>query len=249
MYFIERYLLTLKSYVRNRSRPEGSIAEGYLAEECLTFCSREHRKKINTNNRHKRQIDREHMRNDQFPKWFESHVDRLRLEGDERVTTDLRLLARGPSKENAYGEENGHVSKFEIATDEQPRVKKWVFDKICQFWKNWKSKLKKTHYDPFHTTRERLQYRPDRVDPVQWVLLIEFWGIKDGMERSKRNAENRALQTMNHTAGTKCFARIRDEERARNPDGQALDRMEMFRLTHTRRVGRLVDRASEDALR
>jgi hypothetical protein len=29
----------LKSYVRNRSRPEGCIAEGYLAEECLTFCS------------------------------------------------------------------------------------------------------------------------------------------------------------------------------------------------------------------
>ncbi|XP_077250153.1 uncharacterized protein LOC143889727 isoform X1 [Tasmannia lanceolata] len=40
MYPIERYLLTLKSYVRNRSRPEGSIAEGYLAEECMTFCSR-----------------------------------------------------------------------------------------------------------------------------------------------------------------------------------------------------------------
>ncbi|XP_075494387.1 uncharacterized protein LOC142531977 [Primulina tabacum] len=39
MYPIERYLGTLKSYVRNRSRPEGSIAEGYLAEECLTFCS------------------------------------------------------------------------------------------------------------------------------------------------------------------------------------------------------------------
>ncbi|XP_073273417.1 uncharacterized protein [Primulina huaijiensis] len=38
MYPIERYLGTLKSYVRNRSRPEGSIAEGYLAEECLTFC-------------------------------------------------------------------------------------------------------------------------------------------------------------------------------------------------------------------
>ncbi|XP_075482523.1 uncharacterized protein LOC142522848 [Primulina tabacum] len=39
MYPIARYLGTLKSYVRNRSRPEGSIAEGYLAEECLTFCS------------------------------------------------------------------------------------------------------------------------------------------------------------------------------------------------------------------
>ena len=35
-----RYLGHLKSYVKNRAQPEGSIAEGYLAEECLTFCSR-----------------------------------------------------------------------------------------------------------------------------------------------------------------------------------------------------------------
>ncbi|XP_050225594.2 uncharacterized protein LOC126675059 [Mercurialis annua] len=40
MYPIERYLRTLKSYVRNMARPEGSIAAGYLANECLTFCSR-----------------------------------------------------------------------------------------------------------------------------------------------------------------------------------------------------------------
>jgi hypothetical protein len=30
----------MKSFVRNRCRPEGSIAEGYVALECLTFCSR-----------------------------------------------------------------------------------------------------------------------------------------------------------------------------------------------------------------
>ncbi|XP_052189866.1 uncharacterized protein LOC127799683 [Diospyros lotus] len=40
MYPVERFLLTLKKYVRTRSHPEGSIAEGYLAEECLTFCAR-----------------------------------------------------------------------------------------------------------------------------------------------------------------------------------------------------------------
>ncbi|KAF3962526.1 hypothetical protein CMV_012969 [Castanea mollissima] len=40
MYPIERYLGRLKSYVRNRAAPEGSIAEGYIVEECLTFCSR-----------------------------------------------------------------------------------------------------------------------------------------------------------------------------------------------------------------
>ena len=40
MYPPERYMGTLKSYVRNKSRPEGSIAEAYLVEECLSFCSR-----------------------------------------------------------------------------------------------------------------------------------------------------------------------------------------------------------------
>lgn len=30
---------TLKRYVRNKSNPEGSIAVGYLAEECVSFCS------------------------------------------------------------------------------------------------------------------------------------------------------------------------------------------------------------------
>ena len=32
--------MRLKDYVRNRAYPEGSIAEGYIAEECLIFCSR-----------------------------------------------------------------------------------------------------------------------------------------------------------------------------------------------------------------
>ncbi|KAL4394514.1 hypothetical protein AHAS_Ahas02G0159600 [Arachis hypogaea] len=40
MYPIERYLGRLKQYVRNKAQAEGSIAEGYLSEEILTFCSR-----------------------------------------------------------------------------------------------------------------------------------------------------------------------------------------------------------------
>lgn len=31
--------MRLKSYVRNKAQPEGSIAEGYIKEECLNFCS------------------------------------------------------------------------------------------------------------------------------------------------------------------------------------------------------------------
>ncbi|XP_060182468.1 uncharacterized protein LOC132612162 [Lycium barbarum] len=39
MYKIERFLCKLKRYVRNKARAEGSIAEGYIIDECLTFCS------------------------------------------------------------------------------------------------------------------------------------------------------------------------------------------------------------------
>ncbi|CAA7014561.1 unnamed protein product [Microthlaspi erraticum] len=39
MYPFERYMKILKDFVRNPARPEGCIAESYLAEECIQFCS------------------------------------------------------------------------------------------------------------------------------------------------------------------------------------------------------------------
>ncbi|GKC49672.1 hypothetical protein Tco_1072417 [Tanacetum coccineum] len=39
MYLFERYMKKLKNYVRNKAKPEGSISEGYVAEEALTFSS------------------------------------------------------------------------------------------------------------------------------------------------------------------------------------------------------------------
>ncbi|OMO65396.1 Transposon, En/Spm-like protein [Corchorus capsularis] len=40
MYAVERFLRRLKSYVRNKARPEGSIAEACIVEECVNICSR-----------------------------------------------------------------------------------------------------------------------------------------------------------------------------------------------------------------
>ncbi|KAG7556924.1 hypothetical protein ISN44_As11g029270 [Arabidopsis suecica] len=38
MYLFERYMKTLKAYVKNFARPEACMAEGYLAGECIAFC-------------------------------------------------------------------------------------------------------------------------------------------------------------------------------------------------------------------
>nr|XP_016507798.1 PREDICTED: uncharacterized protein LOC107825444 isoform X2 [Nicotiana tabacum] len=39
MYPMERYIYFMKPFIRNRACAEGSIAEGYLATECMTLCS------------------------------------------------------------------------------------------------------------------------------------------------------------------------------------------------------------------
>jgi len=38
MWPFERLMSVLKNYVRNRARPEGSIAKGYVTEEVIEFC-------------------------------------------------------------------------------------------------------------------------------------------------------------------------------------------------------------------
>lgn len=38
-YLLFRYMKVLKDFVRNPVRPEGCIAESYLAEECVQFCN------------------------------------------------------------------------------------------------------------------------------------------------------------------------------------------------------------------
>ena len=39
MYPIERFLRRLKSFVKNKARPEGAIAEAVVLQECVTLCS------------------------------------------------------------------------------------------------------------------------------------------------------------------------------------------------------------------
>ncbi|CAA7022336.1 unnamed protein product [Microthlaspi erraticum] len=39
IYPFERYMKVLKDFFRNPARPEGCIAESYLAEECIQLCS------------------------------------------------------------------------------------------------------------------------------------------------------------------------------------------------------------------
>ncbi|KAA8536584.1 hypothetical protein F0562_029062 [Nyssa sinensis] len=131
-------------------------------------------------------------------------------------------------------------SKFII----DPKSKSWILKSIGKKWKDWKAKLKANHYSIHLTDEERLADRDERVLPDQWRILIMFWNSEEAKERSVTNKANRAQQKMGHTTGTKSFARLREEERAKRPDGKEPSRAELFILTRTRKNGRPVDEAS-----
>ena len=59
MYPFERYMKTLKDYVRNYARPEGCIAESYLAEECMRFFNEFMKKSLNMEEKEVRNEDHE----------------------------------------------------------------------------------------------------------------------------------------------------------------------------------------------
>ncbi|KAI3984834.1 hypothetical protein MKX01_039451 [Papaver californicum] len=56
-FVLHRYLYTLKKYVRNKAHPEGSIAEGYLSDECVIFLSRYLKNVDSRTNRPLRYVD------------------------------------------------------------------------------------------------------------------------------------------------------------------------------------------------
>ncbi|GJR54395.1 uncharacterized protein Tco_1404916 [Tanacetum coccineum] len=109
MYPVERYLSILKSYVQNKSRPKGSIAEGYIVEECLSFCSLYLSPDIETeHNRTCQNYDdggsvkviefiNEHtlqcQHSETATEWFQDHIEKLHMMGDQRIIEELRVLA------------------------------------------------------------------------------------------------------------------------------------------------------------
>ncbi|XP_028073882.1 uncharacterized protein LOC114276298 [Camellia sinensis] len=78
-------------------------------------------------------------------------------------------------------------------------------------WKDWKDQLKRKHFNKYKTNEERLANCPDRVDPSQWKILVQFWNSLEAQERSTTNSDNRKKLTMSHTSGRKAHCRVKDE--------------------------------------
>ncbi|CAN6461579.1 unnamed protein product [Victoria cruziana] len=129
------------------------------------------------------------------------------------------------------------LEKFDI----DKCMRRWVTMSISTKWKKWKASLKKEHYDSHETDEERLADCDRRVLPDQWTELVRFWSSEEGTKLCERNKANREKLTCIHTMGTKSFARIREEEKARTSDGSEPSKVEFFIMTHQKKSGQPVD--------
>ncbi|GJW43532.1 reverse transcriptase domain-containing protein [Tanacetum coccineum] len=123
MYPFERYMKKLKGYVRNKAKPEGSIAKGYVAKEALTFSSHYFRDVTMKFNRPDRNVDppscnvsvsgvsigipeidtyRSQFKSlfpnkdmqEEFPDWFGSQIRQRHIDNDHpEVSTTSELFA------------------------------------------------------------------------------------------------------------------------------------------------------------
>ncbi|GJX93403.1 hypothetical protein Tco_0347989 [Tanacetum coccineum] len=122
MFPFKRFMKKLKGYVQNKSKLEGLIAEGYVAEEALTFSSYYFRDVTTKLNRLDRNVDPLPQRvsfspeidmyrsqfkskfpnkdmKEEFLDWFGSQIRRRQVDNDPGVsaTSELFALACGPT--------------------------------------------------------------------------------------------------------------------------------------------------------
>ncbi|GJU32846.1 F-box domain containing protein [Tanacetum coccineum] len=111
MFPFERYMKKLKGYVRNKAKPEGSIAEGYVAEEALTFSSHYFWDVTTKFNRPDHNVDpppptpeidtyRSQFKSlfpnkdmkEEFPEWFGSQIRQRHVDNDKDPEDDLDII-------------------------------------------------------------------------------------------------------------------------------------------------------------
>ncbi|XP_052172185.1 uncharacterized protein LOC127788113 [Diospyros lotus] len=108
-------------------------------------------------------------------------------------------------------------------------------------WREYKATLKR-HYDCHETDAARLSKIPPGVDPEQWKVLVEYWGCEQTQERSATNRANRDKQKMGHTSGRQSHPQVRHQMTIES--GDEPDRIKLFKQTHTKKSGEIVDSTS-----
>ncbi|KAK8996073.1 hypothetical protein V6N11_076322 [Hibiscus sabdariffa] len=102
-------------------------------------------------------------------------------------------------------------------------------------WRDHKSTLKKKYFKNDLSFEQKLQNPPHGILRYQWEDACHFWNSAKGQARERIGVASRQQQKFTHTAGSKSFARIANEQEATS--GSNVGRIQLFDITHTKKDG------------
>ncbi|KAF0891562.1 hypothetical protein E2562_010556 [Oryza meyeriana var. granulata] len=98
------------------------------------------------------------------------------------------------------------------------RLEKWILRTIGERWRQYKSNLKALYFDASKNMEVNCSNAPQDVIKDQWIALVNNWMTSKAKEISDTNRKNCAKKKSTHTAGTKSFARNKEEMRRQSYD-------------------------------
>ncbi|WJX83153.1 hypothetical protein P8452_65831 [Trifolium repens] len=126
--------------------------------------------------------------------------------------------------------------------------RKAVLAIVNDAWKRYKCFLKREHFTPYKTMRERLKNRPEEVPEEDFKSLLEYWRDEKTQEVSHQNAQNIAQLKFRHRTGNKSFAVVRENMRLSSEDKEPPNQAQVFIATRQSKKGKELDKETNNAI-
>nr|GEV32307.1 hypothetical protein [Tanacetum cinerariifolium] len=223
MFPFERYMKKLKGYVRNKAKLEGSITEGYVVEEALTFSSHYFRDVTKKFNRPERNVDPP-------PPTCQFQVFRfvckltglwsvIRFDAQELKNMKWYVLHNSPEIDTYWSQFKRGV--IVVEDDPDPDLSEAAHG-IPQ--------LDRDQRRPYNVEKIR-RVRPKNITASEWDKYIEFWNDPRNIARAVQNRQNRAKSTVISRQGSRSLARLQDEMTSTTQEYPSL--IDTFFVVHT----------------
>ncbi|GJX35382.1 beta-xylosidase/alpha-L-arabinofuranosidase 2 [Tanacetum coccineum] len=189
-----------------KAKPEGSIAEGYVAEEALTFSSHYFRDVTTKFNHPDHNVDPPPPTHD-----------------GRRTTQNSGICSPGGKDGEMYYGQLQEILEFLYLLF---RVK-W-FD-TRNDGPHWVINPETGTYD-VESIRER---RPESITPTDWDAQIAFWNDPRNQARAAQNRQNRGKSKVVCRQGSRSLARLRDQMMDSSATREYPSLIHTFFVTHT----------------
>ncbi|XP_050125655.1 uncharacterized protein LOC126602861 [Malus sylvestris] len=135
----------------------------------------------------------------------------------------------------------GNILFLDEDQDRMPIIRNMTLNVADHAYKEYRNWLKAEYYTK-RQEHERSE-PPPGVDGGQWAEMLAYWDDPKTKEVAEKNKINRVSKKMNHTTGSKTFARVREELKKKH--GKEPDPITFFRATHTRKDDTWIDESSQ----